>query len=321
MRPLSNQSASTFLPHGVAAAAGLAVESAANRAHGKRKDRNERAEKARGCHERDLMGADGSPGQGVFRRGVSGWCVESKRSVRRSQTIPSPPAGQTEAAASVARHGFGVGALHPGVRLRCSRLRRARRRDPGRRDVRRRRIRRRRDASPRWCRRRGARGRARRRRVRSRSGSARRALGAAADRRCCSSHAVDRRDDGLVDRRRPQLGRVQQGGRPTARFSGSAWCSRPSGADSVRGSPRRRSRSSSARRSSTRSSRRPFPRSIPRETASRGCASRSSTGTRLRCSRTSRSCSASGSARSVRIEAPFACSGRCSSTSPRSRCC
>ncbi len=58
------------------------------RAQGEREDRNERAEKARGCHERGLMGADGSPGQGVFRRGVSGWCVESKRSVRRPPPYP-----------------------------------------------------------------------------------------------------------------------------------------------------------------------------------------------------------------------------------------
>ena len=160
-----------------------------------------------------MRGGVGSPSQGVFRRGVSGWCVESKRSVRRILNVPGASAGQTGAAASVARHGIGVGALRPGIRLRGSRLRRARRSDPHRRAVRRRRVRCRRDAAGRWCCGDRTRGGAGSRRGGVASGPAHRTLGGAAHRRGRGAHAVDRRDDGLVDRRGSQLGRVQQGRR------------------------------------------------------------------------------------------------------------
>ncbi len=62
MRPLSNQSASTFLPHAVAASAGLAVAERGERAQGEHERRDERAQEAGGCHERDLMGRAGSLG-------------------------------------------------------------------------------------------------------------------------------------------------------------------------------------------------------------------------------------------------------------------
>ena len=52
-----------------------------------REDRDERAKEAGGCQERDLIGAAGSPGLGVFRRGVSRWCAESKRFVRRHGVV------------------------------------------------------------------------------------------------------------------------------------------------------------------------------------------------------------------------------------------
>ena len=62
---------------------------------------------------------------------------------------------------------------------------------------------------------------------------------------------------------------------------------------------------------------RPVARSR-RATASRGCASRSATGTRSRCSRTSRSCSGCGSAPRAGIGWPCAWPARCSCTSRRS---
>ena len=59
----------------------------------------------------------------------------------------------------------------------------------------------------------------------------------------------------------------------------------------------------------------------PEATASRGLASPSATGTRSHCWPTSRSCSGSGSQPSARTDVSSACSARSSCTSRRSRCC
>ena len=66
MRPLSNQSPSTFLPHGVAAPAGLAAPSATTDAQREHDERRERAKEEGACHGRDLTGGAGTPAMASF---------------------------------------------------------------------------------------------------------------------------------------------------------------------------------------------------------------------------------------------------------------
>ena len=192
---------------------------AGGRRHGQRRrgrqrdddQRDERAALTTGCHVWDLTGRSRKPmACEVFRRGVMRSCGQSKRFVGRTRELPCRSPGKTGGAASVARHGSGVGAPGPGLRCRRPRRRCSGRRGAVRSDVRGRRLERRRDAARggRGCR--PPRNRPRRGCLRLASGAAdrplrcRAALGAAPPRR------VDRRHDLVVDRRRSELGRVQQ---------------------------------------------------------------------------------------------------------------
>ena len=188
-------------------------------------------------------------------------------------------------------------------------------------DVRGRRLERGRDAARGRRRRRPPRNRPRRGCLRLASGAAdrplrcRAALGAAPPRR------LDRRDDLVVDRRRSELGRVQQERRvrrlPRARLRAGVDRSRARRTTRRLDVVARRGRHADvgARRQGA------FPISIRTETVSRASASRSATGTHSPCSPTSRSRSGSGSARRRHTAGPCVSPAGCCSTSRRSPSC
>ena len=259
----------------------------------------------------------------VSRLQVIRWCGQSKRFVRRSRRVPSLRGGIRRGPLVPWRAmetGPEPSSGRPGTAALC--VRGTRRRGRRHRGLRGRRIGLRRGLAGRRAGGRIARRAPRRVRVRRHPAPPRRPVGRHLARHDRAARRVDRSDDRLVDRRRPQLGHVQPE-RRVRRVPRAGRRARRSG--SAGGGPARRVGARARRRESSspgRSSRRRFPRSTRAARGSGGSASRSATGTRSPSSRRHRPAAGALARRVARAEdSRCGSSADCSRTSPCSLCC